>query len=215
MAEVFDFRFHLKPLILRTMKYLIAGLGNIGDEYAHTRHNVGFDVVEYLAKESDAEWKSVTLGSIAEVKHKGRILLLLKPNTYMNLSGKAVNYWMQKEKIPIERLLVVVDELQLDLGTIRLRGKGSDGGHNGLRDIQDQLNTASYPRLRVGIGRNFHPGGQVNYVLGGWNDEELKLLPDVLKAGAEAIKTYAAIGLKRAMDQINKASAQVKVKEKE
>jgi PTH1 family peptidyl-tRNA hydrolase len=196
------------------MKYLIVGLGNIGDEYAQTRHNVGFDVVDELAASLDGKWKSVTLGSIAEVKHKGRTLILLKPNTYMNLSGKAVNYWLQKEKIPVERLLVIVDELQLDLGTVRLRGKGADGGHNGLRDIQAQLNTASYPRLRIGIGRNFHPGGQVNYVLGAWSDEESELVSTVLKAGAEGIKIFTAIGLKRAMDQINAASAQVKPKEK-
>ncbi len=196
------------------MKYLVVGLGNIGDEYAHTRHNVGFDVVDELAASLEGKWKSETLGSIAEVKHKSRILILLKPNTYMNLSGKAVNYWLQKEKIPIERLLVVVDELQLDLGTVRLRGKGTDGGHNGLRDIQDQLNTATYSRLRIGIGRNFHPGGQINYVLGGWSAEEAKLVPDVLKAGAEGIKAFVSIGLKRAMEQINKASAQIKPEEK-
>lgn len=196
------------------MKYLIVGLGNIGDEYAHTRHNVGFDVVDELAASLEGQWKSGTLGSVAEVKHKGRILLLLKPNTYMNLSGKAVNYWLQKEKIPIERLLVIVDELQLDLGTIRLRGKGADGGHNGLRDIQAQLNTASYPRLRIGIGRNFHPGGQVNYVLGHWSDEEAKIVPEVLKNAAEGIKTFVAIGLKRAMEEINASNAQIKPGEK-
>lgn len=196
------------------MKYLIVGLGNIGDEYAHTRHNVGFDVVDELATSLDGNWKSATLGSIAEVKHKGRILLLLKPNTYMNLSGKAVNYWLQKEKIPVERLLVVVDELQLDLGTIRLRGKGADGGHNGLRDIQAQLNSASYPRLRIGIGRDFHPGGQVDYVLGHWSKEEANLVPEVLKKAAEGIKTFVGIGLKRAMDEINASTAQIKPTEK-
>ncbi len=195
------------------MKYLIVGLGNIGDEYAHTRHNIGFDVVDELAAELEGKWKAATLGSIAEVKHKGRILVLLKPNTYMNLSGKAVNYWLQKEKIPIERLLVIVDELQLDLGTIRLRGKGTDGGHNGLKDIQAQLNTPGYPRLRIGIGKNFHPGGQVNFVLGQWTSEELKLVPDVLKAGADGIKTFVAIGLKRGMEQLNKATSQLKQKE--
>ena len=192
------------------MKYLIVGLGNIGEEYAETRHNVGFKVVDELANSSNAIWKSVTLGSMTEVKHKGRTLLLLKPNTYMNLSGKAVNYWLQKEKIPVENMLVILDEIQLDLGTVRLRGKGTDGGHNGLKDIQAQLGTTDYARLRIGVGKNFHPGGQVNYVLGLWSKEEKTILPDVLKAGAEAIKTFAAIGLKRAMDQVNATTAQIK-----
>lgn len=196
------------------MKYLIAGLGNIGAEYVDTRHNIGFNVVDELASSLDGTWKTATLGSIAEVKHKGRILILLKPNTYMNLSGKAVSYWMQKEKIPVENLLVIVDELQLDLGTVRLRGKGSDGGHNGLKDIQAQLATIEYARLRIGIGKNFHPGGQVNYVLGKWSGEERKLLPDVVKAGAEAIKTFVSIGLKRAMDQVNAINARVGPEEK-
>jgi PTH1 family peptidyl-tRNA hydrolase len=192
------------------MKYLIAGLGNIGSEYAETRHNIGFKVVEELASSLEGEWKNVTLGSIAEVRHKGRILILLKPNTYMNLSGKSVNYWMQKEKIPIENLLVVVDEIQLDLGTIRLRGKGTDGGHNGLKDIQAQLNTTEYARLRIGVGKNFHQGQQVNYVLGKWTDEEIKVLPDILKAGADAVKSFVSIGLKRAMDQVNATANQIK-----
>jgi PTH1 family peptidyl-tRNA hydrolase len=192
------------------MKYLIVGLGNIGAEYADTRHNIGFNVVDELASSLDGTWKSATLGSIAEVKHKGRTLILLKPNTYMNLSGKSVNYWMQKEKIPIENLLVIVDEIQLDLGTIRLRGKGTDGGHNGLKDIHAQLGTIDYARLRIGIGKNFHPGGQVNYVLGKWTKEEAALLPEVLKAGAEAIKTFVSIGLKRTMDQVNAVQAQLK-----
>jgi PTH1 family peptidyl-tRNA hydrolase len=192
------------------MKYLIVGLGNIGAEYAETRHNIGFKVVEELATSLEGTWKNATLGSIAEVKHKGRTLILLKPNTYMNLSGKAVNYWMQKEKIPLENLLVILDEFQLDLGTIRLRGKGTDGGHNGLKDIQAQLNTIAYARLRVGVGKKFHPGQQVNYVLGSWTAEENKVLPDVLKAGADAVKTFVSIGLKRAMDQVNATAKQIK-----
>lgn len=192
------------------MKYLVVGLGNIGEEYAETRHNVGFKVVDELASSANATWKNVTLGSMTEVKHKGRTLILLKPNTYMNLSGKAVNYWLQKEKIPVENMLVIVDEIQLDLGTVRLRGKGTDGGHNGLKDIQAQLGTTEYARLRIGVGKNFHPGGQVNYVLGQWSKEEKAILADVLKAGAEAIKTFVAIGLKRAMDLVNATSAQIK-----
>ncbi|HEY3387871.1 MAG TPA: aminoacyl-tRNA hydrolase [Saprospiraceae bacterium] len=192
------------------MKYLIVGLGNIGAEYAETRHNIGFKVVEELAASLEGTWKNATLGSIAEVKHKGRTLILLKPNTYMNLSGKAVNYWLQKEKIPVENLLVILDEIQLDLGTIRLRGKGTDGGHNGLKDIQLQLNSTEYARLRIGVGKNFHPGQQVNYVLGKWSSEETKVLQDVLKAGADAVKTFVSIGLKRAMDQVNATAKQIK-----
>ncbi len=196
------------------MKYLIVGLGNIGEEYAATRHNVGFQVVDDLARASDAIWKSVTLGSRTEVKHKGRTLVLLKPNTYMNLSGKAVAYWLQKEKIPVDNLLVIVDEIQLDLGVIRLRGKGSDGGHNGLSDIQEKLGTTEYPRLRIGIGKNFNLGGQINYVLGPWNAAEQKLLPDILKTAGDAIKTFVSIGLKRAMDQVNATAAQIKPEQK-
>jgi peptidyl-tRNA hydrolase, PTH1 family len=196
------------------MKYLIAGLGNIGDEYAETRHNIGFKVVDELASSLEGTWRNATLGSICEVKHKGRILILLKPNTYMNLSGKAVNYWLQKEKLSVENLLVILDEIQLDLGTIRLRGKGTDGGHNGLKDIQAQLATTEYARLRIGVGKNFQPGGQVNYVLGKWNKEENILLPEVYKAGAEATKTFVSIGLKRAMDQVNAVNAQVKPEKK-
>jgi len=192
------------------MKYLIVGLGNIGDEYALTRHNVGFQVIDQLASSMQATWKSVPLGSIAEAKYKGRTLVLLKPNTYMNLSGKSVAYWLQREKIPVEKLLVIVDELQLDLGTIRLRGKGTDGGHNGLKDIQEQISTTEYARLRIGIGRNFPLGSQVNYVLGTWSPEELKVLPDVLEAGAEAVKVFVSIGLKRAMDRVNATTSQIK-----
>jgi PTH1 family peptidyl-tRNA hydrolase len=192
------------------MKYLITGLGNIGDEYASTRHNVGFQVIDHLASSLNATWKSVTLGSLAEVKYKSRTLVLLKPNTYMNLSGKSIAYWLQKEKIPIEKLLVIVDEIQLDPGTIRLRGKGTDGGHNGLKDIQEQLNSTEYARLRIGIGRNFHLGGQVDYVLGKWSSEELKILPGILEAGADAVKEFVSIGLKRTMDKVNATTSQIK-----
>ena len=188
------------------MKYLIAGLGNIGDEYAATRHNIGFQVVDHLANSMGAEWKSATLGQIAEAKYKGRTLILLKPNTYMNLSGKSVNYWLQKEKIPLENLLVIVDEIQLDPGVIRLRGKGTDGGHNGLKDVQEQLATTEYARLRVGIGKNFLPGGQIKYVLGRWSSDEMKILPGILESCAEAIKYYVSIGLKRAMEQVNSSA---------
>ena len=196
------------------MKYLIAGLGNIGDEYATTRHNIGFQVVDQLAEKLEAPWKSVTLGSVAEAKFKGRTLIFLKPNTYMNLSGKSISYWLQKEKIPVENLLVIVDEIQLDLGGIRLRGKGTDGGHNGLKDIQEQLNSNTYARLRIGIGRNFNTGGQVNYVLGKWNADEKKSMPEILDAAGEAIKSFVSIGLKRSMDIVNASDAQIKKENK-
>ena len=194
------------------MKYLIAGLGNIGDEYAMTRHNVGFQVVDHLASQFNAVWKNATLGQITEIKFKGRTLILLKPNTYMNLSGKSVAYWLQKEKIPVENLLIILDEIQLERGTIRLRGKGTDGGHNGLKDIQEHLNTIDYPRLRVGIGKNFHPGEQVNYVLGKWSSEELKILPAILDSATDAIKSFAAIGLKRAMEHVNSSGSKASEK---
>jgi PTH1 family peptidyl-tRNA hydrolase len=192
------------------MKYLIVGLGNIGAEYADTRHNIGFLVVDALASEANASWKQVTLGSMAEVKHKGRTLLLLKPNTYMNLSGKAIAYWLQKEKIPVENFVAILDEIQLEPGVIRLRGKGTDGGHNGLRSIQDSLETTEYPRLRVGIGKNFATGRQVDYVLGEWSSEERKWLPDIIQGAVTAVKSFAAIGLKRAMDVVNATASQIK-----
>lgn len=192
------------------MKYLIAGLGNIGEEYAKTRHNIGFQVVDCLASQSNAVWKNATLGQIAEIKFKGRTLFLLKPNTYMNLSGKSVAYWLQKEKIQLENLLVIVDEIQLDPGTIRLRGKGTDGGHNGLKDVQAQLNSIEYARLRVGIGRNFTLGGQVNYVLGEWSSDERKILPAILEGSSDAIKSFVSIGLKRAMEVVNSSPSKPK-----
>ena len=185
------------------MKYLIAGLGNPGSEYAMTRHNAGFLVVDFLADKLKASWKPVTLGHIAEAKYKSRTLILLKPNTYMNLSGKAVAYWLQKEKLTVDQLLVVVDEIQLDLGIIRLRGKGSDGGHNGLKDVQEHLSTINYPRLRIGVGKKFMPGGQVNYVLGQWTESEIKFLPEILAAASEGILSFTTIGLTRAMEIVN------------
>jgi PTH1 family peptidyl-tRNA hydrolase len=185
------------------MKYLIAGLGNIGDEYKETRHNAGFQVVDFLANKLEAQWKSASFGQIAEARHKGRTLILLKPNTYMNLSGKAVSYWMQKEKISLENILVILDEIQLEPGIVRLRGKGSDGGHNGLKDIQMQLNTTEYARLRVGVGKQFPPGGQVRYVLGSWSNEEKKMLPDILESASQAVLAFVSIGLQRAMESVN------------
>lgn len=157
-------------------KFLIVGLGNIGSEYVDTRHNIGFKIVDFLANEENAEFKTQKLGTVAELKIKGRTILLLKPNTYMNLSGKAVKYWLEKEKIQKENLLIITDDLNLSFGTIRIKGKGSDGGHNGLKSIQSLLNTSEYPRFRFGISDAFKKGKQVDYVLGEWTSEEKEKL---------------------------------------
>lgn len=186
------------------MKYLIVGLGNIGDKYDNTRHNIGFDVVDYLAENHEGKWKTDTLGDVCEIKHKGRTLVLLKPSTYMNRSGKAVNYWMNKKKIQRDNLLVIVDDLHLELGKLRLRAKGSDGGHNGLKDIQQVLGGNKYPRLKFGIGNDFRPGQQVEFVLGKWTAEEKLKLEKLIKKAAEASKSFATIGIKYAMEQFNR-----------
>ncbi len=184
-------------------KFLIVGLGNIGDEYAHTRHNIGFTVVDALCAESGGKFKSDRYADVCEIKHKGKTLVLIKPSTYMNLSGKAVNYWLQAEKIKVENMLVIVDELALPFGKIRIGPKGSDGGHNGLKHIQETLNTTIYPRLRFGIGATFSKGAQVDYVLGKWSEEENKLLTERVKLAAEAIKAFCFLGLERCMNQYN------------
>lgn len=186
------------------MKFLIVGLGNIGAEYANTRHNVGFLAVDELARAQGVSWRTDQLGDVAEFRHKGRIFLLLKPSTYMNRSGKAVRYWLQKEKIPKENLLVVLDDINLAFGKLRLRGKGSDGGHNGLKDIDQITGGNDYARLRLGIGRDFGPGRQVDYVLGQWDKEETAGLPDMLNTTVEAIKNFGTIGLALTMNQCNK-----------
>lgn len=184
-------------------KFLIVGLGNIGEEYSETRHNIGFKIADKLA--SDAEVKFVTsrLADVAYIKHKGKQLVVIKPSTYMNLSGKAVNYWLQEEKIKTENMLVLVDELALPFGKIRIGPKGSDGGHNGLKSIQEVLNTTEYPRMRFGIANEFNKGGQVDYVLGKWGSEELKTLNERIKIAADAVKDFAFIGLQRCMNQYN------------
>lgn len=184
-------------------KFLIVGLGNIGAEYSETRHNIGFKVVDSLAKELEAPFESKKLGSLAWAKLKGRTLVLLKPNTYMNLSGKSVRYWLEQEKIPIENLLVVTDDINLDFGTFRLKPKGSDGGHNGLKDIQAQLNTTQYYRFRFGVGDAFGKGRQVDYVLGTWNSEETKALEMRLAEAAELLKSFVLAGPSTTMNQFN------------
>ncbi len=186
------------------MKYLITGLGNIGYEYDGTRHNVGFEVVDFICKSLEGEWKGNHHGDLAEVKFKGRTLILLKPNTYMNLSGKAIRYWLQKEKILVENSLTILDDLNLEFGKQRLRAKGSDGGHNGLKSIQEVLATDAYPRLRIGIGSSFSKGKQVNFVLGKWIEDEKAELPRILEKAEAVIKTFVTLGLERAMGATGK-----------
>ena len=184
-------------------KFLIVGLGNIGDEYAHTRHNIGFDILDFIAKEHDLKFKPDRLADVTELKYKGKQLILIKPTTYMNLSGKALNYWLQSEKINLENCLVIVDELALPFGKIRLGPKGSDGGHNGLKNIQETLNTNNYARLRFGISNEFNKGSQVNYVLGKWSNEEKKTLEERIKIAGDAVKAFVFIGLARCMNEFN------------
>lgn len=186
------------------MKYLIVGLGNMGADYDNTRHNVGFEVVDALAREFEVTFKDDNLGDLAEFKHKGRTFILLKPSTFMNRSGKAVRYWLQKAKVKQENLLVIVDEVNLDFGAVRLRGKGSAGGHNGLKDIEEKLGNSDYARLRIGIGSDFPKGRQVDYVLGEWSKEQAAELPEVIRHATEAVKSFGTIGLQRTMNEFNK-----------
>lgn len=184
-------------------KFLIVGLGNIGREYINTRHNIGFKIVDFFAKEESFEFETFKLGDIATYRHKGRTLIFLKPSTYMNLSGKSVKYWMDKEKIPLENLLILTDDLNLPFETIRLKGKGSHGGHNGLKDIQEKLNTANYARFRFGVGSDFSKGRQVDYVLGEWSREEENKLPERMQKSIELIKSFSTAGLSNTMNSFN------------
>ena len=186
-------------------KFLIVGLGNIGDDYANTRHNIGFKILDFLAKQESLTFTTQKLGDISTYKFKGRQFILLKPSTYMNLSGKAVVYWMTKENITIENLLIVTDDLNLPFGTIRLKTKGSDGGHNGLKDIQDKLQTTNYNRFRFGISDAFNKGRQVDYVLGEWTDEENQNLSERLETSVEVIKSFGTAGLNITMNTYNGA----------
>ena len=184
-------------------KFLIVGLGNIGAEYVNTRHNIGFKIVDFLARKESVSFETVKLGSLAEYRFKGRTFLLLKPNTYMNLSGKAVQYWMEKEKIPLENILVITDDLNLSFGSIRIRPKGSDGGHNGLKNINLVLNTQNYARFRFGISDEFKKGKQVDYVLGDWDDTEKTALTERLEIASEIIKSFGMAGLENTMTSFN------------
>lgn len=186
------------------MKYLVVGLGNIGAEYAHTRHNAGFEVLDALAGASDALFTTARYGDIAEIRHRGRTLVLLKPSTYMNLSGKAVRYWLDTARIDRANLLVVSDDIALPFGALRLRPKGSDGGHNGLKNIAELLGTEQFARLRFGVGGDFPRGHQVDYVLGGWTEAEREVLPERLKIFGEAVLSFATLGVERTMNLYNK-----------
>ena len=185
------------------MKFLIVGLGNIGSEYHGTRHNIGFTVLDAFAEASNTSFSTQRYGDLAEVRVKNQQLLLLKPSTYMNLSGDAVRYWKQKENIPVENIFVIVDDLALPFGTIRIKGKGSDGGHNGLKHINQMIQTQNYARLRFGIGNDFPQGAQVDYVLGHFSADEQKLLPERLKLACDAIKAFCLSGLAFAMNNYN------------
>ena len=192
-----------EKVIADPMKYLIVGLGNIGAEYENTRHNVGFEVMDLLAEKFEAPFKSEQLGSIARIRYKSRTFILLKPSTYMNRSGKSVRYWLQKEKIKKENLLVVLDDLNLPFGKQRLRGKGSDGGHNGLKDITQFCDGTNYARLRIGIGNEFSKGYQADYVLSEWSDDEKNHLAEIIAKAADTVLAFGTIGLARAMNQFN------------
>ena len=182
---------------------LIVGLGNIGNEYEWTRHNVGFEVLDVLAKEFKVSFSNVQLGAVAQFKHKGKTFILLKPSTFMNLSGKAVRFWLQCEKILPENLLVVLDDLNLAYGKQRLRPSGTDGGHNGLKNIDLTLGNNKYPRLRVGIGDSFSKGRQVDYVLGKWTKKEEETIQDVLRTAADAVLAFGTLGMALAMNGAN------------
>ncbi len=191
-------------LFLSSMKkYLIVGLGNIGEKYDNTRHNIGFKILDALAKDNAAAFETEKLGDVASFRFKGRTFILLKPSTYMNLSGKAVKYWMDKEKVSIENILVVTDDLNIDFGTIRLKGKGSAGGHNGLKDIQEKLNTTTYPRFRFGVGADYSKGRQVDFVLNTWSKEETSELIERIPVSCNLITSFGTAGMANTMNAFN------------
>lgn len=185
------------------MNYLVVGLGNIGSEYADTRHNVGFMVLDAWAQASNIVFQTQRYGDVAEVSFKGRNITLLKPSTYMNLSGNAVRYWVNKLKLPLENVLIICDDLNLPFGTLRMRKKGSDGGHNGLKNIQELLGTQDYARIRIGIGNNFAKGGQVDFVIGSMTPEEKTQMPEICDKVIEGVKSFTTIGVDRAMNSFN------------
>lgn len=185
------------------MKYLIVGLGNIGSEYAETRHNIGFKIVDAFAKASTSFFSPGRLGDVCDVKFKGRTFVLVKPSTYMNLSGKSVQYWMAETKVPIENVLIITDDIALETGVIRIRARGSDGGHNGLKSINQVLGRQDYPRLRFGVGNDFGKGQQVDYVLGEWTKSDLEIITPKIEKSVEAIKAFGTMELGFVMSQFN------------
>lgn len=197
------------------MKYLIVGLGNIGDGYSDTRHNIGFTILDAMALASNISFNDKRYGAVCSLRFKGREFILLKPSTFMNLSGNAVRYWLNKEKIPIENLLVIVDDLALPVGSIRMRHKGGDGGHNGLAHINSILSTNEYARIRVGIGNNFRKGSQVDYVLGTWTEEERRLLSKRISIVIEMIRSFGTMGTELTMTTFNKAGKMPEVDEEQ
>lgn len=184
-------------------KYLIVGLGNIGEKYKYTRHNIGFLIADELVKSLEQKFTPSNFGEVAQFKYKARPVTVLKPDTYMNLSGNAVKFWMEKENISIENILILTDDLNLPFGSIRIRGKGSDGGHNGLKDIQEKLNSTNYPRLRFGIGNGFEQGNQIDYVLNPWKEEEIEKLPERLEFCSKAVLSFIFRGISNTMNEFN------------
>ena len=203
LAKISSFLFGKGELETDMKKFLIAGLGNIGEKYQDTRHNIGFTILDALAEERDVAFETKKLGDLTRFNHKGRTFILLKPNTYMNMSGKAVSYWMKIEKIPLENLLVVTDDLNLPYGTIRIKGKGSSGGHYGLTNIKEVLQTQNYARFRFGIGNEYPKGRQIEHVLGTWDEEESEKLPERLEKSRKAIISFAMAGLNNTMNTFN------------
>ncbi|TQO38492.1 peptidyl-tRNA hydrolase [Arenibacter algicola] len=184
-------------------KFLVVGLGNIGEEYAETRHNIGFKILDSLSTEEAFTFETAKLGDVGTFKVKGRSIICLKPSTYMNRSGKAVKYWMEKENIPLENVLIITDDINLSFGTIRLKTKGSDGGHNGLKDVQQYLLTTNYNRLRFGVGSDFGKGKQIDYVLGEWNQEEKDALSERYERVNALIRSFVLSGVNRTMNEYN------------
>ncbi len=200
-AKLFRAKVAYKEEVMK--KYLIVGLGNVGDTYTNTRHNIGFKILDEVAQEHKTTFETLKLGDVANFRWKGRTFVLLKPSTFMNLSGKAVKYWMQQENISLENILVVTDDVHIDFGSIRLKAKGSAGGHNGLKDIQEKLNTQEYARFRFGVGGNYSKGRQADFVLGQWSKEETSLLIERIPVAAKVISSFGTAGLNNTMNTFN------------
>lgn len=200
LKSVFRTKINIEPDM---KKFLIVGLGNIGEKYANTRHNIGFSILDALAEKEEIIFETKKLGDLSRFKYKGRTFILLKPNTYMNLSGKAVNYWLKLENIPLENVLVITDDLNLPFGTLRLKAKGSAGGHNGLTNINEVLQTQNYARLRFGIGSEYGKGRQIDHVLGTWDKQEQKQLEERIDKSSKAVTSYALAGIANTMNTFN------------